>query len=83
MTQWLKPFDPGFQLARLDAVPDTQVLQQPSCRHREPAAHFCSGNNARPLRNDDSAAQEHEIRNRLNPELGGDCRVFLGVDFED
>lgn len=54
-----------------------------SRRHREPSPHFCSWNNPCPLRDDYSPAQQHEIRNRLNPKLSGDSRVFLRVDLED
>jgi hypothetical protein len=51
--------------------------------HREPSPHFCPRNNARSLCDDYSPAQENEIRNRLNPKLSSESRVFLGVDLED
>jgi hypothetical protein len=58
-------------------------MEPRSCRHCEPSPHFCPWNNARSLCDDYSPAQEHEIRNRLNPKLSGESRVFLRIDLED
>jgi hypothetical protein len=67
----------------LDLVGTSLVLVDGSRRHREPPTHLCAWNNASPLCDDDSAPQEHKIRNRLNPKLSGERRALLRVDLED